>query len=111
MIQRVVTVKLRDGYADDDSRRQIAAETRRVLAEAHGVLEVAVGLPGDGRTEREWDLCILVKFADMETVEAYRTCPIHRAYADVFLKPLRSTIRVWNFELAQDPSQGSDQRA
>lgn len=56
-------------------------------------------MPGDGRTGSEWDLCILVQFATMEDVETYRTDAIHRAYADVFLKPLRDKIRVWNFDV------------
>lgn len=99
MIQRVVMIKLKPAYDDDESREQIAAETRKVLVDAHGVLDVKVGVPGDGRTRGAWDLCILVQFATMEDVETYRTDKIHRAYADVFLKPLRDQIRVWNFDV------------
>ncbi len=101
MIQRVVLVKLKPAYQGDASREQIVAETRRVLVDAHGVLDLEVGVPGDGRTRSEWDLCILVRFATMEDVETYRTDKIHRAYADVFLKPLREKIRVWNFDVGE----------
>ena len=99
MIQRVVLVKLKPTYADDASLEQIAAETRQVLKDAHGVLGLEVGVPGDARTRRDYDLCILVQFATIEDVETYRTDKIHRAYADVFLKPLRERIRVWNFDV------------
>ena len=36
MIQRVVLVKLKRDYANDEARAKIAGETRRVLPEAHG---------------------------------------------------------------------------
>ena len=77
-------------------------EPIEVLATVPGVRGVEAGPPADGWTRKQWDLCILVQFADLGAVEAYRTDPTHRAFADVFLKPLRDKIRVWNFELA-DP--------
>ena len=99
MIQRVVMVKLKPAFADDASRRKIVRETLDVLKDAHGVLDLEVGVPSDKRTEGSWDLCLLVRFATMADVEAYRTDRIHRAYADVFLAPMRTAIRVWNFEV------------
>jgi len=103
MIQRVVLVKLKAAYADPASRAQIVEETRKVLREAHGVIDLEVGVPVDGRTQSAWDLCILVTFATAEDVEAYRTDKIHRAYADVFLKPMRESIKVWNFDVGAPP--------
>jgi hypothetical protein len=102
MIQRVVLVKLKRAYADDRTREQIAAETRRVLVGAHGVRHLEVGFPADGRSRAAWDLCILVRFASREDVEAYRTDKVHRAYADVFLKPMRERIEVWNFDVGDE---------
>lgn len=99
MIRRVVTVKLKDAYATDEERAQIAAHSRDVLRTVPGVRAVEVGVPADGFTRRQWDLCILVQFDDLAAVEAYRTDTIHRAFADVFLKPLRDKIRVSNFEI------------
>lgn len=99
MIQRVVLVKLKAEFAGPETLARIRDETLKVLPDAHGVAGLEVGLPGDGRTGREWDLCILVRFANMEDVEAYRTDEIHRAYADVFLKPMRTAIRVLNFDV------------
>jgi hypothetical protein len=99
MIQRVVLVKLKPAYAGDASRQQIAAETRAVLRDAQGVVDLEVGLPADGRTDGAWDLCILVRFASREDIERYRTDHVHRAYADVFLKPLRDRIEVFHFDV------------
>lgn len=104
MIQRVVLVKLKPAFADAESRAQIIAQTRDVLKDAHGVLDLEVGTPVDGRTRGAWDLCILVRFATTEDVEIYRTDKIHRAYADVFLKPMRESIRVWNFDIGAEES-------
>ena len=100
MIQRVVAVRLKESYRDAAVLQSIAEETVRVLRQAAGVLEVRVGVPGDGRTRREWDLCIFVRLGSMDDVETYRVDPVHRAYADTFLAPMRTQIRVWNFELA-----------
>lgn len=93
-------VKLKPQYTDDESKQQIVQQTLETLKDAHGVRGLEVGTPGDARTRREWDLCILVRFATIEDVEIYRTDQVHRAYADVFLKPLRTSIRVWNFEVS-----------
>ncbi len=99
MIQRVVAVALKPEFRTAETLRTIATETRRVLRDAHGVLSVEVATAADGRTRSEWDFCILVRFAGIDDVERYRTDPIHRAYADVFLAPMRRAIRVWNFSL------------
>lgn len=99
MIQRVVCVKLKDDYRSDEDRVRVADETRRVLPGAAGVRDLVVGVPADERSRREWDLCILVRFDRLEDVEVYRADRVHRAYVDVFLKPILERIRVWNFEV------------
>ena len=98
MIQRVVVVKLRDAYSNDETRATVKAKTLEVLKDAHGVVGLEVGLPSDERSRKAWDLCIFVRFASMED-ELYRTDKVHRAYADVFLKPMLDTIKVWNFDV------------
>ena len=102
MIQRVVVIKLKDAYANDADRAQVAGHTREVLARIGGVRHLDVATPGDERCGRSWDLCILLRFDDIEAVEAYRVDETHRAYADVFLKPMLEVIRVWNFELVDE---------
>jgi hypothetical protein len=102
MIQRVVCVKLKPPYRTDEARAQVAAETGRVLPRAAGVASLTVNVPADDRARSEWDLCILVRFASLAEVEAYRTDPVHRSYVDVFLKPMMERIRVWNFEIVSE---------
>jgi hypothetical protein len=34
----------------------------------------------------------------MQDTHVYRNDPVHRAYADVFLKPMLETIHVYHFE-------------
>ncbi len=98
MIERVVLIKLRAEHANDERRRAIAQETAQVLPKAEGVRAVRVAIAADARTRREWDICIEVVLDDVEAVERYRVDPVHRAYADEFLAPLRTKIYVYNFE-------------
>ena len=99
MIQRVVAVKLKPSFRNDETLAQITEQTLEVLPEAHGVRDVRVGRPSDGMTRRSYDFCIFVTFDHQDDVDQYRTDPVHRAYADVFLKPMRDAIHVWNFEV------------
>ncbi len=98
MIQRVVVIKLKDAYANATDRADAAQHTRDVLGLIPGVLHIDVATPADAACERSWDLCVLLRFDDLEAVESYRLDPRHRAYVDVFLKPMLEVIRVWNFE-------------
>lgn len=61
-------------------------------------MEVKVHTAADARTSGDWDICILVRFASMQDPEVYRVDPIHRAFTDVFLKPMRERIFVYHFE-------------
>ena len=98
MIERVVLVKLKREHATDEQRAEIAKVTASTLAGAEGVRALRVGTPADGRTKSEWDICIEVVLDDIAAVERYRLDKVHRAYADVFLKPMMEKIRVYNFE-------------
>jgi hypothetical protein len=96
MIERVVMVRLRPDYRA--KAELVAAHTREVLGAIAEVRAIQVGLPADPRTRREWDLAILLRFDDLESVERYRAGDVHRAYVDVYLRPMLESIRVWNFE-------------
>jgi len=98
MIERVVLVKLKREHATDEQRAEIARVTATTLRDAEGVRALRVGTPADARTRSEWDICIEVVLDDIEAVERYRVDKVHRAYADVFLKPMLDKIRVYNFE-------------
>lgn len=99
MIQRVVFIKLKREYANDADRAAIVAETRAVLPQAHGVRRLEVGVAADARSKREWDIGLVLQLDSLEEVERYRVDRVHRAYVDVFLKPMVESIRVWNYEL------------
>ena len=104
MIQRVVAIKLKSSYSNDDDREAVARHSRQVLGEIPEVVHLDVATPGDDRCRSSWDLCLLVRFRDLDAVERYRDDPRHRAYVDVFLKPMLDVIKVWNFELVGAPS-------
>ena len=99
MIQRVVAIKLKDVYSNDSDREAVARHTREVLRPIPEVQHLDVATPGDERCRASWDLCILLRFDDLEAVERYRIDRTHRAYVDAFLKPMLQVIKVWNFEL------------
>lgn len=98
MIVRVVLIQLKPEYRGYGQVRLIAKKTREVLPNAARVMDLKIQLASDPRTEDEWDMCLLVRFASMQDTEAYRTDPVHRAYADKFLKPMLERIHVYHFE-------------
>lgn len=102
MIQRVVLVRLKEPFRGDDERRQIAAHTRQVLGSIPLVKKLVVATPADEHSQRRWDLSILVQFDDSRAVEEYRSERTHRAYVDVYLRPMMEKIRAWNFVISDD---------
>ena len=100
MIERVVLIKLKPEYATDDQRAAVVETTAATLGKAEGVRALRVCAAADARTRREWDVCIQVVLDDLDAMERYRVDPVHRAYADVFLRPMQARIRVYAFERA-----------
>jgi hypothetical protein len=101
VIERVVFIKLKPDQANDETRAAVAETTRATLLDAEGVRALRVAIAADARTRREWDLCLQVVLDDLDAVERYRTDRVHRAYVDVFLRPMLEKIHVFNFE--RDP--------
>jgi hypothetical protein len=99
MIQRVVAIKLKPAYSNDADRAQVATASREVLGGVPGVRALDVGIPADAAAGKSWDLLLLLRFDDLQAVEAYRAHANHRRYMDVFLRPMLDVIKVWNFEL------------
>lgn len=106
VIERVVLIKLLPEHANDEARATIARVTLETLPQAEGVRALRVATCGDERTRREWDLCIEVVLDDLDAVERYRVDAVHRRYADVFLAPLKSKIRVYNFTRVEPAQPG-----
>ena len=98
MIERVVLIKLKPQFTSDEQLASIADATLTTLRDAEGVRALRVATAADGRTRRDWHLCIEVVLDDLDAVEHYRVDRVHRAYADVFLKPMLDRIHVFNFE-------------
>ena len=98
MVRRVVLIQLKPEHQTDGKRREIARRALEVLPQAARVMDVSVHLAGDERTQDDWDVCILVRFASMADPPVYKVDPIHRAFADRYLKPLRTRIHVLHFE-------------
>lgn len=101
MIQRVVLCKLAPKFAADV--QTVIGHTAEVLPHVPQVRSFEVGAPSDPRTRKEWDFAILIRFDDMDAVEAYRDHDIHRKYYEVYLKPMLAEIRVYNFAVASPP--------
>jgi hypothetical protein len=97
MIQRVVLCKLDPQYAGDV--QTVMDHTVEVLAPVPGVRFLEVGSPSDPRSRKAWDFAILIRFDDMDDVEAYRAHEVHRKYYDLYLKPMLEKIRVYNFDV------------
>ncbi|MCA9649854.1 MAG: Dabb family protein [Myxococcales bacterium] len=99
MIERVVLVKLRPEYRGAEDLAKIADQTRQVLATIPEVKALRVGLPATPRTEGAYQILIEVRLDDLEAVERYRAHPAHRAYVDVFLRPMMEGIRAYDFDV------------
>lgn len=96
VIVRIVLIELRPQYRGDINT--IVEHTETVLSTIDDVRSLTVTTAADARTRREWDVCLVLHFDDLEATERYRVDPTHRAYADIYLKPLRKRIHVLHFE-------------
>jgi hypothetical protein len=99
MILRTVFVKLDDTWSTDAGRAEVMAHTRRVFADIPGIAKLAVGPAADASSQAAWDFTIQVHFVDMDTLEHYRTHPVHLAYLNDYLSPKAVVKKVWNFDL------------
>ncbi len=52
------------------------------------VRSIDVGTPADFATEKSWDLLLLLRFDDLDAVDAYRAHENHVRYMDTFLRPM-----------------------
>ena len=99
MIQRVVEIHLKDEFSKPEKLELVAQHTREVLGSIDMVSDLIVAVPADARTRTEWDLLILLRLVDMKAVEAYRTETTHRAFVDVYLRPMMGVVARFNLEL------------
>lgn len=98
MIERIVLVRLKEGFADAEERAEIASYSREALIRIPGVTGINVGVAADDTSPTGWDLCIRVHFDSLGDVAPYAAHPDHRAYVDQYLRPKLDIIKAWNFE-------------
>ena len=98
MIERTVLVKLKEPYAGEVERREVASHSQKALARIPGVTGVTVAVAADEKTSGSWDLVITVRFAALEDVPTYGAHPVHRAYVDDYLRLRMEALKAWNFE-------------
>jgi antibiotic biosynthesis monooxygenase (ABM) superfamily enzyme len=105
MVERIVLFKLKPAHATEAGRREVAAESQRVLPSLPGVRSVAVGIPADDDSLKSWDLSLVLRFDDLEAVAVYAEHPDHRAFVDNFMMPRVVVRKAWNFHV-QPSSEG-----
>jgi len=98
MIERYVFLKLKDEYATDDGRIEVAKKTQQVLGAMDMVEAVVVGIPADEASTAAWDLSARLQFASNEDLEKYVDDPAHKSYVEEFLAPRTEVVKAWNFE-------------
>lgn len=99
MIERIVLFKLKDEYANEAARRDIAAHTAEVVGRLPGVKGVSVGVPADASSAKSWDLSVVVRFDSMDDVRPYAVHPDHRKYVDEYMRPRMEVVKAWNFSV------------
>jgi hypothetical protein len=100
-LQHVVLIKLRDP-ADTGA---LLADARRHLSAVPDVAELFVGQPFSvGRTgvDLDWDVAVIVGFADRVAYEAYLAHPEHLRFINAWQQRFE-TIRIHDFEEATVP--------
>ena len=99
MIERLAFVKLTPEHATDDVRHALAREALETLRPLPGVVSLTVGLPADPDAAKAWDLCVNVRFANLDDAAAYRAHPVHRRFVDEVVAPKSAARKGWTFAI------------
>ena len=100
-LQHVVLIKLRDSRQAE----ALLADTRRRLSAVPAVSELWAGRPfdvGRGGVDLDWDVGVIVSFADRAAYEAYLSHPEHIALVEAW-QPRWEWIRVADLLDQPDP--------
>ncbi|MCK6508063.1 Dabb family protein [Myxococcota bacterium] len=95
MVERHVYLKLHEQHVP--AREALARTCRQRLLQVPGVQAVAVGVAADAQSARSWDLCLQIRFADLEAMEAYVPHPAHQAFLAEVLEPVTAFKKAWSF--------------
>ena len=99
MIERFAFVKLAPEHATDAERRALADQALATLRSLPGVVSMTVGLPADPDSAKAWDLCVNVRFANLDDAAAYRAHPVHRRFVDDVIAPRSAARKGWTFSI------------
>ena len=87
---RIVLVRLLAGAGDEAAG--IVAAAREVFPTIPGVVDFEAGVASD-----DWNVVLIVHFARIEDVEAYRVHPVHARFVEQELKPRMERMEARNF--------------
>lgn len=96
MIERHHYFKLKEEFATDTGRHELAEKLKAGLPGLPGVEEVVVGLPAD-KDALVWDVALRVDFASLAAIELYREDPGHRRFVAAEVAPKIEIKKIWNF--------------
>ncbi|MEM7138765.1 MAG: Dabb family protein [Myxococcota bacterium] len=99
MIERIVLFKLKDAYANDAARSEIAERSRKDLSALPQVKSVTVGVPGDAQALESWDISLVVRLESLDDFAEYVDHPDHRAYVDDYMSERIEVRKAWNFRI------------
>lgn len=99
MIDRIVLFKLKDEHATDTARAEIAAHSRDALKVVPGPLDIRVGVPADEASTKSWDLSIVIRFADLDAMNAFVRHADHMSYYREYMVPRMEVVKYWAFDV------------
>ncbi|MFP6665260.1 MAG: Dabb family protein [Deltaproteobacteria bacterium] len=98
MIERHIYFKLKDEFANDAGRAEMARALRETLPGIAGVDEIVVGLPAD-HDSLVWDVALRLRFVSMEALLAWTATPAHQKFTEEFVLPRVEIQKLWNFSI------------
>jgi len=108
-LQHVVVIKLRDRSQAD----ALVADTRRHLSAVPEVSELRVGRPfevGRPGVDLDWDVGVIVGFADRKAYEGYLSNPEHARLVQTW-QPRWEWIRVYDLVVGAVPAPSLDEES
>lgn len=99
MIEHVVLFKLTDD-ATADVKAEIIRTAGVLKDEVDGVLDVTIGENFSDRNQG-YDIGLVVRFRDRESLERYLPHPAHRGWVDRYIAPFKAGVIVVGYEIAR----------
>jgi hypothetical protein len=101
MVTHVVFFKFSSPEEAQEARRLLLAMQGRIP----GLVGVEAGLDFT-RSERSFDLALITRHEDRQSLDVYRDHPVHQEVVQ-FIRPRATASAAVDFESSDDPSRGS----